>query len=504
MLYVRTVKTASQSIAVQVVCYEDRKRRIIKHIGSAHNPEELKGLKQSAHKWIDHKTKQQHLFPFQSEEISTLVPIDKLRNLGFRYGFTQEIIWKLFDLLGLSQIGNKLLLDLTLMRIIQPASKLESLKLLLELFGIEHKRADFYRGVAAMLSLKEEVKSKIITFAKTQFAFDFSIVFYDVTTLYFETFRDDKDTAHEKGLRKKGFSKDNKTQQPQIIIGLLVTREGFPVFYDIFEGDTFEGKTFIPSIMKFKKDNDVKTLTVVADAAMISLENIQSLIGNNLFYIVGARVANLKIEQIKEVSKKLSGIDRNSTRIETERGTLVCDFSIERYQKDKQEMEQQIQKATYLLNNPSRVKRSKFLKAKENAGYVINTKLIEKTKLILGIRGYYTNLTAETNETIIKHYHNLWHVEQAFRVAKGDLAMRPIYHFKRQTIEVHVLICFIALAACKFMELKTGRSIKAIIKLLQGITDVILLNALTNEKVIIRSALSEKTQQLLKSLSLSH
>lgn len=504
MLYVRTVKTASHSTAVQVVCYENRKRRIIKHIGSAHNSEELKCLKQSAHKWIDQEAKQQHLFPSQSEEVSALVPINKLRNLGFRHGFTREIIWKLFDQMGLSQLGNELLLDLILMRIIQPASKLESLKLLSDFFGIEYKRADFYRGIAAMLSLKEEVKSKIIAFAKTQFAFDFSIVFYDVTTLYFETFREDEDIAHEKGLRKKGFSKDNKTQQPQIIIGLLVTREGFPVFYDIFEGDTFEGKTFIPSIMKFKKANEVKNLTVVADAAMISLENIQNIVENNLLYIVGARVANLKLEQIEEISKRLGGIDRNSARIETERGTLVCDFSIKRYQKDKQEMEQQLQKATYLLNNPSKVKRSKFLKTKEKTGYDINTKLVEKTKLILGVRGYYTNLTEETNETIIKHYHNLWHVEQVFRVAKGDLAMRPIYHFKKQTIEVHVLICFIALAVCKFIELKTGRSIKAMIKLLQSITDVILLNTLTNEKIIIRSALSEETQQLLKSLSLSH
>lgn len=123
-----------------------------------------------------------------------------------------------------------------------------------------------------------------------------------------------------------------------------------------------------------------------------------------------------------------------------------------------------------------------------------------KTKLLLGIKGYYTNLTDETDKTIIDHYHSLWHVEQAFRIAKNDLAMRPIYHFKRQTIQAHILICFMALAVCKYMELKSGKSTKKIVKLLKSVTDARLKNLLTNEEVILRSEVTEEIQQLVKTL----
>jgi transposase len=499
MFYVRTVKTASSSTAVQVIRYQNRKRIIVKHIGSARTQEELDSLKQTAKTWIDRESKQQHLFPVEKKTASTLIPVDKMRNLGFRYTFSYEVLTQIFHLMRLQELKNHFFLDLVFIRVVQPASKLESLEFLSELFGITHTRADFYRNIPAFVSLKETVEKSVIDFAQKQFAFDFSIVFYDVTTLYFETFKED-----EQGFRKPGFSKDNKPNQPQIVIGLIVTHEGFPVAYEIFEGNTFEGKTFIPTICKFRDTYTVTNITVVADAAMISLTNIQKLVANNLSYIVGARVANLKRDLIREISKKLNTVDGNSIRIETECGFLVCDFSIKRYKKDKAEMEKQVAKAENLLKEKEGLKRTKFLKNVGKVKQELNENLIEKTKLLLGVKGYYTNLISETNEVIISHYHNLWHVEQAFRIAKSDLAMRPIYHFKKQTIKAHILICFLALAVCKYMELKTGRSTKAILKLLKSVTDARILNTLTNEEIIIRSELSEEIQQLLKTLSLSH
>lgn len=501
MFHVRTVKTASLATAVQVIRYRDRKRIVAKHIGSAHNQEELLSLKQTAQKWIDQETKQQYLFPTERKTTATLVPIDKLRNLGFRYTFAHEVLTGIFRLMQFHTLEPRLLLDFVLMRIIQPASKLESLELLSEFFGITHKRAEFYQNIPAIVSLKETVEEKTIAFAQKQFAFDFSIVFYDVTTLYFESFKED-----EENFRKPGFSKDNKANQPQIVIGLIVTHDGFPVSYDIFAGNTFEGKTFIPTICKFRDTYKVLNLTVVADAAMISLPNVQRLVANNLSYIVGARVANLKEDQIKEISNQLRTIDGASMRITTERGLLVCDFSIKRYRKDKREMEKQIAKAKKLLEKKEDIKRTKFLtnKEKKKTEQILNTALIEKTKLLLGIKGYYTNLSQESNKTIIDHYHNLWHVELAFRIAKSDLGMRPIYHFKKQTVEAHILICFMALAVCKYMELKTGRSTKAIMKLLKKITDARILNTLTGEEIIIRSDVPEEIQKLLKTLSLPH
>jgi len=283
-----------------------------------------------------------------------------------------------------------------------------------------------------------------------------------------------------------------------------VTKEGFPVSYDVFAGNTFEGKTFIPTICKFKATYAVKNITVVADAAMISLDNVRLLIKENLSYIVGARVTNLKLDQMTQIKKELEDIDGRSMRIETERGLLVCDLSFKRYQKDKQEMEKQIAKAEKLLEKKEGMKRTKFLMSKDRkkTEQVLNTDLVEKTKLLLGVKGYYTNLTEETNKIIIDHYHNLWHVEKAFRIAKSDLAMRPIYHFKKQTIEAHVLICFMALAVCKYMELKAGKSTKRIIKLLKSITEARMKNLPTGKIFVMRKEVPEEIKQLWKTLLL--
>jgi len=527
MFHIRTVKTASGAMAIQVIRYLERKRVVVKHIGSAHTPEELLSLKKTAREWIEQQTRQQHLFPPEKREISTLIPRDKLRNLGFRYMFAYETITRLFQLFQFTVLKNRLLLDLVLMRIIQPASKVESLNLLFELFGVKHSRSDFYRSLEKITALKETVEKITIEFAKKQFAFDFAIVFYDVTTLYYESFKEDEDAFDsegnviEKGLKKDGFSKDFRFNQPQIVIGLVVTREGFPVAYEIFEGNTFEGDTFIPVVTGFKKRYAVEVLTVVADAAMISFDNVQKLITHNLSYIVGARIANLKRSQRETINRELIGQtqipelekkDGVSMCLETERGLLICDFSLKRYQKDLKEMEKQIIRAEKFVKKNTQGKRIKFLKLKKSRKkekiYEVNTALIEQTKLLLGIKGYYTNLLSQdsklTNQDIIDQYHNLWQVEKAFRIAKSDLQMRPIYHFKRQAIEAHVLICFMALAVCTYMELKSRKSTKKIIKLLKTITDARLLNTLTNEEIIIRSEISPETRRLLDVLSLSH
>jgi transposase len=306
-------------------------------------------------------------------------------------------------------------------------------------------------------------------------------------------------------LRKPGFSKDNKSQQPQILIGLIVDAQGFPVAYEMFEGNRFEGKTFIPIISAFKKKHGINELTVVADAAMLSLDNVKALKANGLSYIVGARISNLSGKQIDEINLKLERKNKANIRLETEHGSLVCDFSEKRFRKDKADMDKQIVKAVALLKNPGRVKRAKFVKGKNKTELEMNSELIEKTKLLLGIKGYYTNLPeAIANTTIIEQYHNLWHVEQAFRVAKSDLEIRPIYHFKQQTIEVHILICFAALAICKYMEIKTGRSTRQIIKILKSVTDARIKNMLTGEEIIMRSEISADIKQILLKIGLSY
>jgi transposase len=496
MFSIRTVKTASGSTAVQIVRYQNRKRVIVLHIGSARNKKELAALVQNANSWIEKTSKQKPLFPQANS--SSLVALDKCQYLGFRYALVYESLLKLFTIFKFHLLHNKLLTDLVAARIIQPGSKLQSLEFLEKFMGVKHQRRNLTRQLPRFADLQNQAEAKVLAIAKKEFNFDFSLVFYDVTTLYFESFEDDE-------LRKPGFSKDNKSQQPQIVIGLLVNNEGFPVAYQMFSGNKFEGHTLIPVILAFKRKHKVKMLTVVADAAMISFDNITALKESGLNYIVGARTGSLSPKLISEVSAALNQRDKATTRKATDYGDLICEFSQKRFAKDKREMEKQIKKAEALLKDPSGIKRTKFIKAKDNAAYELNQNLMEKTQLLLGIKGYYTNLGEEvTDSQVVQHYHNLWQVELAFRIAKSDLQMRPIYHFKEQTIKAHILICFMALAVCKYMELKTRKSTKHVVKSLKDVTDARIVNTLTGEEFTLRSPINEETRGLLAQLGLWH
>lgn len=497
MFYVRTTKTASKATAVQVVKYENRKLVIVAHIGSANTSEELLSLKKTAALWIERSTKQLSLLS-DKRPASSLIALDKCRFIGICYSFGYEIINQLFTLFKFHLLSSPLLTDLVLMRIIEPASKLHSLELLEEYFGIKYDRRDLYRQLPWLAALKTKVETSIVVIAKKHFGFNFSLVFYDVTTLYFESFEADE-------LRKPGFSKDNKSQQPQILIGLIVSPDGFPVAYEIFEGNKFEGHTLIPAIAAFKEKHQIDNLTVVADSAMISRENTKALEANGLSYIVGARIANLASSLIDRIANDLIGRDGANLRLKTDHGTLICGFSQKRFAKEKHEMEKQLKKAEALLNNPAAMKRAKFIKNKGKAAIELNNQLLEKTQYLLGIKGYYTNVPDNiSNSEIIAQYHNLWRVEQSFRIAKSDLQARPIFHRTKQAIEVHVLICFMALAVCKYMEIKTGISTKQIVKLLKSVTDARILNTLTDEEIIMRSELKEEAQAFIKKLNLPY
>ncbi len=538
MLHIRTTKTASGSTAVQIVKYDGKQTIVVKHVGSAKTQEEIKLLKEVAANFVTEQLTvkgQQRLFPKDKENSgNNIIQLDKCEYLGVRYNFIYEMLAYVADKFGFVTLGNKLLLDLVLMRIIEPSSKLQALSLLRELFGLSYTEITLYRSLKQFAELKETIEQAVVAFAKKQYSFDFSMVFYDVTTLYYESFKEDEDSLDEegnmieKGLRKGGLGKEIKIGQPIIVIGLMVTKEGFPVSYEVYEGNTFEGDTFIPSILSFKKKHNIQTFTIVADAAMISFDNVKKLKEQELSYIVGGRIANLKRGEMQQIHAELIGknqtveelkiIDGKSMRIQTERGLLLCDFSLKRCLKDKREMEKQIIRAENLVAKNTEGKRTKFLmlrqtgktgkkkkgEVKEKA-YELNTTLIERTKLLLGIKGYYTNLFEKdgklTNQDIITHYHNLWHVEKAFRIAKSDLAMRPIYHFKRQTIEAHILICFMALSMCKYMELKTNKSTKKIVRLLKSITEARIKNLLTGEIITLKQKLPEEVEQLRKNLN---
>lgn len=492
---IRVVKTASKAWAVQVVRYQNNKRIIIQHIGSAHSESKLEELKIMAEEWIKDYSKQLSVFPEQSP--NKLLHLNHCTFIGVRYHFFNQQITTIQDMLGFADLP-PLLRDLVTIRIFEPASKLRSLELMEGFFGIKHSRKTYYRIAPQCIGLKESVENKVVAFAKEHYSFGFDIVFYDVTTLYFETFEED-------GLRKNGFSKDNKFQQPQILIALMVTKEGFPIAYEVFSGNTFEGHTIIPVIKDFIKRNNVKDFTVVADAAMISAENITQLSQSNINYIVGARMGNISAELLETINTELDRQDGRSIRLKTALGYLICSYSSVRYRKDLYEMNKQIEKAKQVIETPSKTKKLKFTKTKKQK-VELNEELIEKTKKLLGIKGYYTNLEERTadNKTIIERYHELYRIEQAFRVSKSDLQTRPIFHFKQQPIKLHILICFMALVISKHIEIKAGISIRKFIDESKKVVDGQILNHMTNKTVTIKASLSSKMTGLIAKLFPPH
>lgn len=511
MYQIRKTKTGSGKTAIQVVEYRGGKTLVVKHFGSAANQGEVIKIAQTAREWINRQTNQAELFDCTSPS-STWIETSKLIHLRSQPLLLYRVLSEKISLVGFDKVINQICHDLVIMRLVEPSSKLQSLALLKEYFGISHPKNSMYQSILDLKQLQTKIESAAVTFVKERLHFDFSLVFYDVTTLYFESFKSDEDELDSnqkliaKGLRKCGFSKDNKFNQPQIVIGLMVNHQGFPLSVQVFSGNTFEGHTFLSSVLRLKRKYHLDQLTVVADAAMISKINIDYLAGQGLNYIVGARMGNLSLATIIQIHQQLTdhqggGIDGKTTRLVTDKGNLICSYSKKRYHKDRSQMEKQIKKAKSLIQQPGKAtKRAKFITQSHTGSMKLNSQLMNKTKLLLGIKGYYSNLSQKTDQEVINHYHDLWQVEKAFRIAKTDLQMRPLYHRKKSAIKGHIVLCFMALCVAKHLEQTIGISIHKIIHQLKGITDSYIQYQTTGEVIRLKKQLTEKETQLLAQL----
>lgn len=496
---IRTTKTASGATAVQVVQYRSRKVVVLKHIGSARTPEEIDALLQSADAWIERNTGQVSILATQT---SRTLPLAHCTFVGVRHTVAYRTFMDIARRCGFDALEDPLALDFAIIRAFEPCSKRRSRILLEHHFGIRYSERTMYRALRTVTRHKEKAERLAVACARRELSFDCSLVLYDVTTLYFESFREDGD---DEALRKTGFSKDNKPQQPQIVVGLLVTSDGFPLGYALFKGNTFEGHTMLPIIENFRKEHGVTSCTVVADAAMLSLQNIEELRRKKLSYIVGARIANLSPMLQTRVSEALSQSEGATVRVSTKHGDLLCSFSQKRFEKDKRDMEKQIARAAKLVASGEQGRRAKFISTR-GAAYMLNEKLIMKTKKLLGIKGYITNIPQEVmgDQEILAHYRNLWHVEQAFRMAKSDLKARPMFHHIEESIRSHLLICFLALTMSRYMEIKTGLSLQQINTLLRSTGDAIVRDAASGQEFIIPPVILPDAHRLLHRLGSSY
>jgi len=489
-LTVRKTKTASGATAVQVVRNLGKRREILRHIGSAHDEQTLTMPLSEAEHYAEHHRVQPSLFA-PDQPAPLLVNLDQTTLIAVTHRFAREALRACSRLCKLGWLED-IYLDLALMRIIEPASKIQTLELLEEYFSVRYSTRTMRRRLSELLEHQERIERSAIQTAREAFNEPFNLVLYDVTTLYFESFK-------EYDFQSTGFSKDNKPQQPQIFIGLITTRSGFPVMHEVFEGKTFEGQTMLKILERFQQrvGNHCKPV-IVADAAMLSTENMASLSSQGYRFIVGARLANHSKTLIDRISAQTPRVDGTTARFEhtmkNDQASLdvsvVCQFSTARYKKDKRELDKQLNRALLLIERNEPGRRARFVKKSDSRdGYQLNVDLKAKAERLLGIKGYVTNIgqTELSDQEIIDYYHDLWNVEQAFRMSKSDLQARPIYHRNEVAIRSHVLICFIALIMGKYLEINTKMSLKLIRKVLWRVHEAHLRDDRTGKVHIKRT-----------------
>ncbi len=448
MAFIRKVKTGSGATAVQIA-YKAKGQIInLIHIGSAHTEEELQILMEIARKRL--QGNQLELFP---EAQSSL-------RVGMKKSFS-ALLWNIlqdtYRKLGFIKLHDEVFEAVCIARIVEPTSKVDSLRVLSDLGVDFFKKTTLFRCLA---KIEEQDYRKTIC----QICFDYAkgndltLILYDVTTLYFEVQKEDK-------YRKPGLSKERRLE-PQIIIGLLVDRYGFPLGLHSFEGNTAETKTILPVIEAFQAEHGLKKTTIVADAAMLSKSNLEALEQAGYTYIVGSRFQKIPYE-ISEYQKTGELADEQIVVSHTERNRIIYQYRSKRAALDIRNIKKQITKAEKAISGKTPISRTKFVsvKAKNKA---LNQALIDKAYALAGIKGYVTNLDIPDKD-VISYYHQLFQVEATFRMAKSDLRARPVYHRKREAIEAHLTIILAALAVSRYIERQTSISIKQFIKMLRPI-----------------------------------
>ena len=457
-MFVRVKKNKSGSISVQIIEKKAKQYKVIESIGVARTRKEQDLLKEKAKKRLKELTPQQS-FSFFSEKQQDEQTIEKflikndeniiVTNIG-----PELVLGKIFDNIGLNQISEIFFRHITLARLTYPVSKLKTQEYLRQHHGIETDISAIYRFLDRFHEkYKTNVEQIIYEYSRSVLG-KIHIVFYDMTTLYFET-------EDEDDLRKIGFSKDGKFQCPQIMLGLLVGEDGYPIGYDLFEGNTFEGHTLIPTIEAMQKKYSLPKPIIIADSGLLSKNNLIALESQGYKFILGARIKNETAKIKKEILEKTNNLEDNqSIKINKADGTiLIVGFSQTRSKKDKYNREKGVEWLKKKITGGKLTKQSinnrgynKFLTIENEIKVFLDTKKINKDKAWDGLKGYITNTEKLTNETIIANYNHLWKIEKAFRISKTDLRIRPIYHRKRNRIESHLTIAFAAYAIYKELE----------------------------------------------------
>ena len=424
---------------------------VVATIGCARDEADLVRLESVARVEIERRRAQMS-FNFDVSELEKEL-VKALSSGSVRAVGPEIILGSIFDAIGFNVIAEPLFRAIVLARLTYPSSKLKTCDYMLWHQGVDIDVSRIYRFLDRLhSSYKERVET--IAFNYTRAALGgLAVVFYDMTTLYFEA-------EDEDDLRKIGFSKDGKFQHPQIMLGLLVGVDGYPVAYDIYEGNTFEGSTLVPALNRIESRFGVKNPMVVADSGLLSKDNLKALTDAGYDFIIGARIKNESVSVQDKILRKASQLtDKGSAVVRrADNCRLIIDYSKSRAKKDAANREKGLERLKKSISSGKLTKSSinkrgynKFLKLEADVVVNIDDEKVKQDVKWDGLKGYVTNSKLPATE-VIAIYRQLWKIERAFRVSKTDLRIRPIYHRLRKRIEAHICIAFVAYTVFKELE----------------------------------------------------
>jgi len=445
-MFVRKKKNRSGSVSIQIIKKINRLNKVIKTIGSSKDPDEIDRLFQKGLYELP------RLFGATLFDQIQEPTISELSNDNIRVVGPELVFGRIFHHIGFSVINDPIFKDLTISRITHPGSKLELSRYLRENNKQDISEDRIYYFLDRLNTrYKDQVEEISFRYTKKVLGGDIGIVFYDMTTIYFES-------DHSDEFRETGFSKEGKHQHPQIYLGLLVGKNGYPIGYDVFEGSIYEGHTLIPVLERFEKRFNLQKPIVVADAGLLSSDNIEALKTKKYSFILGARIKN-ESAKVKKQILKLSLSDGQIEKLTKEDNTsLFVSYSQKRANKDAHNRQKGLKRLEKSLKAGRLTKSSinnrgynKYLKLEGEVKIEIDYAKFESDQQWDGLKGYITN-TGLTGSEVIESYNNLWLIEKAFRISKTDLKIRPIYHRLRERIEAHICISFVSYLIYKEFE----------------------------------------------------
>jgi len=450
-MFIRKNKNRSGTISVQIAQKINGTNKVFKTVGIAKTKREEDLLFLLAKSEITRLQGMESLF-IEHDDLVVENFVNSIANDHLKIVGSELILGKIYQKIGFPSEGScNYFRNLVLCRLVYPGSKLKTVDYFRQHLNTDVSVHTIYRFLDELNStLKAKIEQLTFNYTKVLLKGKIGVVFYDMTTLYFEA-------SEEDDYRIPGFNKDGKHQQPQIMIGLLVSNHGYPIGYQIFEGNTSETKTIIPILKAFQEKFDIEKPIVVADAALLSQKNIEALSDNQYEFILGGRIKN-ETEEIKAKIIATEVKEDKPIELKNKNGRLIISYSQKRAYNDKKNREKGLKRLEKRVTSGKLTKNhinnrgyNKYLMLSGQINVAIDYEKYYSDCVWDGLKGYVTNTKLPRKE-VIGNYSQLWQVEKAFRISKTDLRIRPIYHRLKERIEAHICICFSAYAIYKELE----------------------------------------------------